>query len=214
MKICCIVGSVPTEEYIFPEERLLIAADSGYAHLKANGITPDVAVGDFDSLGFVPDDVPVIEHPIEKDDTDTILAVKEGLQRGCKIFLLYGCVGGDRLDHTVANLQTLAFIASQGGMGFLLDAERVSTVIRNSRLMFDAKESGDISVFCFGEDAEGVTIKGLHYSLTNATLRATFPLAVSNHFEGKAGFVSVKSGTLLVIWSKKTADLIDDLQTK
>lgn len=212
-KICCIFGGVKQENICLPRDCYIIAADSGYEHLKAQGILPDLTVGDFDSLGYTPNDTDILQHPIEKDDTDTLLAIKEGLSRGFRFFILYGCVGGERIEHTIANLQALSYIATQGGMGFLVENETVITAIQNSKLMFDARESGDISVFCLGGDAEGVNIKGLHYELTNATLTAAFPLGVSNHFEGKASFVSVKSGTLHIFWHKKTADLIRDLQS-
>lgn len=208
--ICCIIGGVAAE-YPLPRNRFIIAADKGYEHLKNHGIRPDLAVGDFDSLGSIPTDLPVIRHPIEKDDTDALLAIKEGFARGYRIFILYGCLGGDRLEHSMANLQVLSYIAAQGGMGFLVNENTVITAIRNSKLMFDAHESGDISVFCMGADAEGVNIKGLQYELTNATLSADFPLGVSNHFKGKASFVAVKSGTLHILWHKDTPALIHDL---
>ncbi len=210
-KVCCIVGSVREKDYHFPNNSYIIAADQGYLHLKDCGIRPDLTVGDFDSLGFVPSDTKILQHPVEKDDTDTLLAIKEGLRLGFRIFILYGCLGGDRIEHTIANLQALSFISSQGGMGFLVSENTVITAIKNSKLMFDAKENGDISVFCLGDDAEGVNIKGLHYELTNATLSSNFPLGVSNHFEGRGSFVAVKSGTLHIIWHKSISDLIRDL---
>lgn len=212
-KVCCIVGSVFIENIVIPKDCYIIAADKGYQHLKSQGILPDLTIGDFDSLGYLPADTEILQHPVEKDDTDTLLAIKEGLNRGFRYFILYGCIGGERIEHTIANLQSLSFIASQGGMGFLVESDTVITAIQNSKLMFDACESGDISVFCLGEDAEGVNIKGLHYELTNAALSASFPLGVSNHFDGKASFVSVKKGTLLIIWHKSTADLIRDLES-
>lgn len=212
-KICCIVGSVPIESICIPKDCYIIAADRGYENLKRMGILPDMTVGDFDSLGYTPDDTEILRHPIEKDDTDALLAIKEGITKGFRYFILYGCVGGDRIDHTIANLQALNFIAAQGGMGFLIDGDTVITAIQNSKLMFDARERGDISVFCLGCDAEGVNIKGLHYELTNATLTSAFPLGVSNSFEGKASFVSVKNGTLTILWHKSAADLIRDLES-
>ena len=208
--VCCIIGSVAAA-YPLPRKRFIIAADGGYAHLQAAGVRPDLVVGDFDSLGFVPDGIPVVHHPIEKDDTDAMLAIKEGFARGYRIFILYGCMGGDRPEHTIANYQALAYIASQGGMGFMVSDNIVVTAIRNSKLMFDVHESGDISVFCMGADAEGVNIKGMHYQLTNATLTADMPLGVSNHFEGKASFVAVKSGTLHILWHKSTSAFLFDL---
>ena len=210
--ICCIIGSVEVSDYKLPRNCFIIAADKGYEHLRRKCIRPDLTVGDFDSLGYTPTDTPTVCHPVEKDDTDNMLAIKEGLSRGYRYFILYGCMGGDRTEHTIANLQALSFIAAQGGMGFLVDNDTVVTAIHNSKLMFDAKESGDISVFCMGANAEGVNIKGLHYELTNATLTPEMPLGVSNRFEGRASFVAVKSGTLTILWRKDTAALIHDLE--
>ena len=208
--VCCIIGGVAAD-YSLPRNRFIIAADKGYELLKRKGIMPDLAVGDFDSAESIPSDLPILRHPVEKDDTDTLLAIKEGFARGYRIFVLYGCLGGDRFEHSLANLQALAYIAAQGGMGFLVDTNTVITAIRNSKLMFDAHEKGEISVFCMGADAEGVNIKGLHYSLTNATLTADMPLGISNSFEGKAAFVSVKTGTLHILWHKSTDAFLYDL---
>ncbi len=210
--ICCIVGGVMEREYLFPAGSFIIAADLGYLHLTESGIRPHLVIGDFDSLGYTPDNTENISHPVEKDDTDTMLAIKEGFTRGYKTFLLYGCLGGDRIEHSIANLQALSYIASLGGIGFLVNDNTVITAIQNSKLMFDTSETGDISVFCLGADAEGVNIKGLHYELTNATLTSSFPLGVSNHFVGKISYVGVKKGTLHIIWHKKIADLIRELE--
>ncbi len=210
-KIACIVGGVEQSEYVFPAGAYVIAADKGYAYLKKRGIAANLVIGDFDSLGFVPEGENTLRYPVEKDDTDTMLAVREGLDRGYRLFLLYGCAGGTRLAHTLANLQALAFIAEHGAHGFMFDGDCVITAIQNSKMMFDAHESGYISVFCMGEDAQGVDIKGLKYQVTNCTLSSKMPLGVSNEFVGKASFVSVKKGTLYVLWHKDTKQLLQDL---
>lgn len=212
-KICCIVGGVATENLPFPKNRLIIAADKGYETLEKQGIAADIVIGDFDSLGYTPTGTKVVRHPVEKDDTDTMLAIKYGLANGCRIFILYGCVGGKRIDHTIANLQALSFLAAQGAIGFLTDENSVITAIQNSKLLFDVKEQGNISVFCLGAEAQGVNIKGLHYELTNANLTPNFPLGVSNRFVGKTSFVSVKNGTLHIVWQKNVSDLISDLES-
>ena len=93
------------------EDDFLIAADGGLRHVQALGLTPDAVIGDFDSLGYVPEQAVV--YPVEKDDTDAMLAVKLGLERGFRRFVIYGGMDGKRLDHTVANFQTLSFLARQ-----------------------------------------------------------------------------------------------------
>ena len=182
-------------------ESFVIAADGGLRHTEKLGIAPDAVLGDFDSLGFCPEGANVF--PVEKDDTDAMLAVRLGLERGCEEFLLYGSLDGPRLDHTVANFQTLQFLADHGAAGYLIGNTTMVTVVKNGKITFPAGLSGTISVFCMGPDAVGVTEKGLFYSLENGTLSSGFPLGVSNHFTGEAAEISVKNGSLLVLWERK-----------
>ena len=179
----------------------IIAADGGYAHVQALGLEPDCILGDFDSLGFVPDSAKVF--PMEKDDTDAMLAVRRGLELGYDRFLLYGSLDGPRLDHTVANFQTLQFLADRGATGYLVGKDYIITVIKNSYLRFSAQATGIVSVFCMGADAKGVTLTGLQYGLENGTLSAGFPLGVSNHFAGQPAEIRVDDGSLLVLWDRK-----------
>lgn len=182
-------------------ESFVIAADGGLRHTEKLGIAPDAVLGDFDSLGFCPEGANVF--PVEKDDTDAMLAVRLGLERGCGEFLLYGSLDGPRLDHTVANFQTLQFLADHGAAGYLIGNTTMVTVVKNGKITFPAGLSGTISVFCMGPDAVGVTEKGLFYGLENGTLSSGFPLGVSNHFTGEAAEISVKNGSLLVLWERK-----------
>ena len=182
-------------------ESFVIAADGGLRHTEKLGLTPDAVLGDFDSLGFCPEGANVF--PVEKDDTDAMLAVRLGVERGCEEFLLYGSLDGPRLDHTVANFQTLQFLADHGAAGYLIGNTTMVTVVKNGKITFPAGLSGTISVFCTGPDAVGVTEKGLFYGLENGTLSSGFPLGVSNHFTGEAAEISVKNGSLLVLWERK-----------
>ena len=185
---------------------IIIAADAGYKHLENLGISPDVAVGDFDSLGIIPPNVEIIKHPVKKDDTDTMLAVKTGFERGFNRFVLYGCLG-KRLDHTLANIQTLNYIASNGGTGFICGDDYTVTAIKNSNLSFSAKAEGNISIFSADTKASGVTVKGLLYELENAEIKSDFPLGVSNEFIGKESVITVENGTLNIIFDG-TVDIV------
>ncbi len=176
----------------------IIAADGGLMHTQVLGITPNGILGDFDSLGYTPEDSTVF--PVEKDDTDAMLAVRKGLELGYKEFYLYGSLDGPRLDHTVANFQTLQFLCDHGAYGYLIGKDYIITAVKNGALHFDAACTGIFSVFCMGADAEGVTIRGGKYDAENVTLSAGFPLGVSNHFEGRPVTVSVENGSLLVLW--------------
>jgi thiamine pyrophosphokinase len=200
--ICCIVGAgdISGTRLAIPEGAYVIAADAGLEYLKNTGLTPDLIVGDFDSLGRVPDGNNVIAHKPEKDDTDMMLAVKEALTRHSETVVIYGGLGG-RIDHSYANIQTLAYIASHGAVGFLVGCGNICTVIRNSTLAFDKSLSGIVSVFSIGSEAKGVCLKGLKYTLNNHTLTCDYPLGVSNEFTGSASCVSVRDGMLAVIWS-------------
>ena len=180
---------------------LVIAADGGLRHTEKLNITPDIILGDFDSLGFTPAGANVF--PVEKDDTDAMLAVRRGLELGYRNFLLYGSLDGPRLDHTVANFQTLQFLCDHDAFGCLVGVTTMAAVVKNGTLRFPAGCAGNVSVFCLGPDAHGVTLKGLYYPLQNGTLTPGFPLGVSNHFIGEPAEISVEDGSLLVIWEGK-----------
>ncbi len=203
MKKCiifCAAECAGVLEPMRPEDHV-IAADGGLVHTEKLGIHPDEILGDFDSLGFVPADSRVF--PVEKDDTDAMLAVRRGLQLGYREFILYGSLDGPRLDHTIANFQTLQFLCDHGAHGYLVGNDYIVTVVKNGRLHFLAGAEGTVSVFCLGADAHGVTLNGLYYPLENGSLTAGFPLGVSNHFTGREAEIFVEDGNLLVLWDRK-----------
>lgn len=179
----------------------VIAADGGLRHLEAAGIIPDLIIGDFDTLGYCPDSPNVIRLHPEKDDTDTLAALKEGIREGYTIFRLYCCTGG-RIEHTIANLQLLAFLSGNGMQGFLQDRDTVLTTITDGSLSLPERGQGFLSVFCHTEKAQGVFLRGLKYELTDAVLTSTFPIGISNEFIGKESSVSVRKGTLLIVLPK------------
>ena len=179
---------------------LVIAADGGFAALEGLGRSPDLVVGDFDSLGHRPDHPHVVALPVEKDDTDMHSAIRLGWERGYRAFRLYGGTGG-RIDHTLANIQSLAWLANQGGRGWLVGPDWTATVLSDGgALTLEAGRQGMVSVFCLGDRAEGVDIQGLKYGLTDGVLTADYPLGVSNSFLGGESRVSVRRGKLLVLW--------------
>ena len=179
---------------------LVIAADGGFAALEGLGLSPDLVVGDFDSLGHRPDHPHVVALPVEKDDTDMHSAIRLGWERGYRAFRLYGGTGG-RIDHTLANIQSLAWLASQRGRGWLVGPDWTATVLSDGgALTLEAGRQGMVSVFCLGDRAEGVDIQGLKYGLTDGVLTADYPLGVSNSFLGGESRVSVRRGKLLVLW--------------
>lgn len=178
---------------------LLIAADGGLNVLRAAGTAPDIVLGDFDSLGHIPEGDNVLRWPEMKDDTDMMLAIRLGLEKGYRTFYLYGGCGG-RLDHTLANLQALAFLAGQGAVGYLFEGGQTVTCVRNGTAEFPALPQGILSAFALGGTARGVTLEGLLYPLTDGELLPEVPLGVSNHFTGAAARVTVKNGALTLAW--------------
>ena len=179
----------------------LLAADGGLRHLEKLNLKPQGILGDFDSLGYIPTGAQVF--PVEKDDTVAMLAARKGLELGYLDFLFYGALDGPRLDHTVANFQTLQFLADHGATGCLVGRDYLVTVVKDGAISFDEKAEGILSLFCLGADAKGVTIRGLHYELEDGTLTPGFPLGVSNHFTGKPATIEVKDGSLLALWDRK-----------
>ena len=178
---------------------LVIAADGGLRHTQALGLRPDVVLGDFDSLGYVPEKARVF--PVEKDDTDSMLAIRLGLQQGCDTFLLYGAMDGPRLDHTLANLQALRYLAKQSCRGYLIGQNQVTTAFTGT-LEFPAGATGLLSLLAMGESA-CVSISGLQYELEKGMLTPDFPLGVSNHFVGKSACVQVHSGIVTALWDRE-----------
>lgn len=179
----------------------VIAADAGYQVCVAAGVVPDLLLGDFDSMEAPENFEHILRLPVEKDDTDTMAAVKYGLEQGCTEFYIYGGTGGKRLDHTLANLQTLLYLRRQGAKGWLYDNDFLWTVIENESLTISKTvEWGLLSVFCLGDRAEGVSESGVQYPLENAELTAAFPLGVSNHIMEETATVSVHTGALVVGW--------------
>lgn len=182
-------------------EDLVIAADAGYRTCRELGIVPDLLLGDFDSMEQPEDFANIHRSPVEKNDTDTMLAVKTGLEQGCGEFYLYGGTGGRRLDHTLANLQTLLYLRRRGARGYLYDNDFVWTVIENETIRVDKTvEWGLLSVFCLVDRARGVTETGVQYPLQGAELTAEFPLGVSNHILEPVAMVGVETGALAVGW--------------
>lgn len=195
-------GDLLTNPHI-DKDSYIIAADAGYMHTQKLGLTPDLLVGDFDSIERMPDFENTVRYPAEKDCTDTELAINIGLEKGFDSFTVFGALGGDRLEHTIANLQLAAGIAKQGKHITLSDGITVIKAIHNTSIDFSEDEQGYISVFSFDGDAKGVTLKGLKYELYDVTLPCTGTLGVSNEFTRKPSSVSVKDGTLIIIYRRK-----------
>lgn len=211
-EICYIIAACKdfTEKIeLSPEKNdLLIAADGGYDLLKNTNITPDILLGDFDSIKKIPNLKEIIRHPSEKDDTDTFLAYKLGFDKGYRCFVIIGGVGG-RIDHTIANIRTLSDIAENGCRGFLIGNNTILTVIKD-KIIFPETSNGYISVFS-NETGTEVTERGLKYTLENMPLSPSKTLGTSNEFIGERAEISVKNGSLLVVWYETQENFLKNL---
>ena len=191
------------------EDDIIIAADNGLTYLNQMGILPDYCIGDYDSLApetevaleeiYRLDRSRVITLPKEKDDTDTMAAARLGLQLGYRRFDIYGALGGERFSHTMANIQTLLFLKSEGALGYIMDTNQMIFVLRNETKSFHPGFSGRFSMFALEPVIRGVTIKGMKYELEDAELTYSFPIGCSNEISDRAASVTVKEGTALIV---------------
>ena len=175
----------------------VLAADAGWYHCRRAGLVPDLLLGDFDSLAEVPDFGNIRRVPVRKDDTDMMLAIKEGLARGETLFHIYGGMGGSRTDHTLANLQALLYLARRGARGWLYGTRERYTALCGGTITLPEQE-GIFSLFCMGRAVQGLSIAGGDYALAEAELSPEFPLGVSNHFVGRDVVISLSRGDLVI----------------
>ncbi len=201
----CIIfcaGERGAIDFTLETDDFVICCDAGFKAAEEMGITPDLIMGDFDSYsGELPKNIETVRFPVEKDDTDSMLAVKEGLKRGYRNFILLFPLGG-RLDHTISNIQTLAFLLEHDACGILIGPYDIVRLIRNETLILDRKADRTFSLFAFMGTARGVSLSGMQYPLDNAEVTESFPIGLGNHILEPRGSVTVTDGTLLIIESK------------
>ena len=186
---------------------LIIAADSGAACLMRMGIRPHILAGDFDSIPppdlelLVASGIETHRFPIEKDMTDSELAVELALERGCDAVVLLGAVG-TRLDHSLSNIYLLKKLLQRGVKGMLAD-EYNEVYLTNSSITVEKEEGFMLSLLPFTDRVEGVTTRGLYYPLKDAVLETGSSLGISNEFAQASATVTVSGGLLLVIKSRE-----------
>lgn len=202
-EFCLIISGAP--ECYFPvsftKADFVIACDAGYIHAQRADIVPDVIIGDFDSyLGDLPDGVEIIRTKPEKDDTDTMMALKLAIRRGYRRIMLVGALGG-RIDHMLANISLIAFAATKGADLQIVDGHHQIFAVRDGKRRVPRSSWRNISVFAFDTECTGVTLRGVKYLLEGAVLTNTFALGVSNEFTEDIAEISVESGILIVVLS-------------
>lgn len=205
----CIVicaGDLTLGEIPVGEEDLVIAVDGGLDYCAVLNVEPDLILGDFDSLSEeecaaveqLEQQIPerVIRLQREKDETDGLAALQEGLKRGYTEFRIYAGTGG-RFDHTLANIQCLLYLKNRGASGYLVDGMGMMLVIKNEAVHFRRNLKGTLSLFSMVEESKGVTIRGMKYELEHASVRNDFPIGISNEFIGQEAEILVEDGTLV-----------------
>ena len=200
MGICYIVGAGDFYGQITKcDGDMIIAADGGYDALRLNGYTPDLLIGDFDSIkAEIPEGVKTKKHPKEKDETDMFLAYLEGARLGYTEFVMLGATGG-RLDHTYANLSLLLYAKEKGHNVTAIDGHGIILCLKNESIALAGNPGATFSVFAIGGEAHGVSIKGAKYEAEDVDLTPAFPLGVSNEFTDTDARISVRDGALLII---------------
>lgn len=206
--ILICAGDLTLGEIPRSEEDLVIAVDGGLGYCGVLEIEPDLIIGDFDSVSEneaeaiksleqqIPDRC--IRLPREKDDTDTLAALREGLKCGYRDFRIYAGTGG-RFEHTLANIQCLLFLKNNDACGYMVDGTGMMLVIKDETVHFKKNLEGMLSVFSLEEESRGITIEGMKYNLQDAVIRNDYPIGISNEFIGEESSIAVEDGTLVCI---------------
>ena len=188
----------------FEGAAMTVCADTAYLAAKKEGITPDAVIGDFDHAKHTDElssEKKVLRFSSVKDDTDTMLCVKYALNRGADEIVIVGGIGG-RLDHTFANIQTLAYIRERGAFGTVLDGDHAVMMV-DSRITLEKGVFDYASVFAFDPVCRDITLRGFKYEGEHLDLTSSFPLGVSNEITAETAEITVGEGHLLVILAKK-----------
>lgn len=207
--VCFIVaaGDCYEETINIREHDFLVAVDGGCDTVRRMGLVPDLVLGDFDSVQEDPVGKECIRLQREKDETDTLYAVQLMAKRGYKYIVIYGGTGGERISHTISNLQTL--IAFSNIHIFLLDRDEVMFLLVDGEIHFSKKCQGMLSVFSLTEESVGVSERNLKYQLEDAKMVHGYPIGVSNEFIGLESVVAVKKGMLLLCMEKNQISKIE-----
>lgn len=180
-----------------------IACDHGYDHSRRLKIKPDLIVGDFDSCCSEVsefEDIPVQTFPARKDDSDTMLAVRYALSAGYK-HVIISCALGGRLDHTLANIQSMAFVASHGGMCELVSTSEYLRTFTGGLISLPRRDGYSLSIYALSDKCTHVTISGSAYDCEDITITNTFPLGLSNYWKADSVTVKMSEGLMLIVES-------------
>ena len=210
---CVIVGGADIADYARARDYLrdddfVVYCDSGLKHMEGLGAKPSLIVGDFDSYDDPHSDVETITLPVAKDDTDTVFAVREGMRRGYKEFLLLGVIGA-RLDHTLVNAYILSMLEDNGCHGMIVDDYSEMELIASRRNADGEYIAGTaevpydypyFSLVAIEGEASGVTIRNAKFPLEDGSISPGYQYATSNEaLPGQTAEIELGQGRLLLI---------------
>ena len=189
-------------DYDFIHDSYVISADKGYELASSLNVKSNLLIGDFDSIDKVPNNEIKKTFPREKDDTDLMLAIKEGLAVGCTEFVIYGATGG-RLDHMIGNIQCLMYLNDHNANGKIISDTENVMLLSPGKYKIKNKKNFSLSLISYSQKVTGLYISGTKYETTDCVLENNFPLGISNEIlpENDYAIIEFKSGTLLVIQS-------------
>ena len=202
-KRCVVIsgGEYAPIEGLSPAD-FIIACDKGYTYARRCGIVPDLVISDFDSYsGEIEAGIPVNQFQSEKDDTDTMIAIRYAVAQGFDQVLLLCALGG-RLDHTLANLQALIFAQEHGLSAAIESVDTKIVTLQNGSLRLPRRDGWSLSVFAATERCTGVSLSGVKYPLRDAVVTNSFPIGVSNEWIDEVAEISIIEGILLIVQSK------------
>ena len=184
-------------------EDIVIAADSGYNNAKKLGVTPQILIGDFDSIKGHPDDVDeIIQLPCEKDVTDTQYAIEVAIKKGAREIVII-CGTGGRFDHAISNMCILEGLHKKGIRATIVSGQnRIRYIKDTGFILIRDKNYKYFSILAADEKVKGVTIEGGKYPLSKKTILREHQFAVSNEIEKNCALITVKKGGIYIIESR------------
>ena len=203
LRRCVVIGGADIGRYdhiraCLRADDFYVCCDSGLKHREGLGIVPDLIVGDFDSYENPHLETETIILPCEKDDTDTVFAVKEALARGFQEFLLVGVIGG-RLDHTLGNVSLLLMLHAQGKTAAAVDDYSELEIVSELPVQISGRYAF-FSLLNISGTAQGITIRNAKYPLEDAEITCEYQYGISNEtLPGRIAEVSVRRGRLLLV---------------
>ncbi|WP_186430213.1 thiamine diphosphokinase [Clostridium sp. BSD9I1] len=203
-------GQMPSSDIVKEEVKdaeYIICADRGAEAAYKYGIEPNDIIGDFDSIdksilqSFKDRNVSIIKFPVEKDDTDTSIAVEEVLKRKADEVVLLGATG-TRMDHVLGNVGLLVKFLKHNVKCYIRDNNNI-ILLTDKNITLKYRGYKYFSLLSYGETVNGLTIQGGKYPLNNYELKLGDPLAVSNEFLlDEVVNVKFKNGLLLIVESR------------